>query len=149
MERSKAFGPISVFPSKEDSESFQKDVCENYRIVMESLSDNESLLHELEKAHSFPIRKRELAERNGIADLYNHVYAESSASIHLADISDRFETVELEDGVYNLHVPQMVNSMWPSFLSNMILAKSIRFYARFFAIEQLINSQFDTMLGKV
>jgi hypothetical protein len=72
---------------------FKDSIINNYKEVC-SKYINSNKFKSLEKCTSFPINKKKLAEEYKIKDLYDCVFAESSASIHAADISDRMQRID-------------------------------------------------------
>lgn len=114
---------------------YLQQVEENYARVKAKYNDNLDRFKELEKSQSFLKNKREVAKQNDIEDLYMGVFSETSATVHLADISDRMiEQVTEEFDGYRYEFGSANEAMMMVGISNLILTKSITMYFNFLKI---------------
>jgi hypothetical protein len=110
----------------------------SYNELEKQYQGRENEFEPLKRQVSFLKDKPGIAERHGFKSLYAHIYAESSASIHLADISDRIEEV-LTDAQREYHFNTLIDeARWALFLSNMLRLFQIKQFAKFYAIEDTI-----------
>jgi len=128
-------------------DSFKGKVFENYAIVQEKYLDEEAELHRLENLNNFlnPAERRAVATKFGIEDLYEHIYAESSASIHFADIGDRM--YEISDSKYRYTIRHKNGAFWPVMLTNMLQFKCIQQFGMFFGVEGQLTPKLQIIFG--
>jgi len=130
---SKKSSTYELFTLHKSHSSYLENVEENYSILKDKYKDNPGLFKELEKSQSFIKNKREIAIAAEIEDLYNAVFSETSATVHIADISDRMEMENGDDtDGYQYHLYSTDQSMMMTGLSNILLLKSIGVFVDFF-----------------
>jgi hypothetical protein len=119
-------------------EDFITTVRGNYELVKAKYGGSSSEFVKLEKAHNFlsPPERELIADRFGIEDLYHHIYSESSASIHFADISARMHKI----GEFGYHYPirEKHGAFWPLMLSNLLQFHCILQFGKFFGIDSIL-----------
>jgi hypothetical protein len=128
-------------------DSFKGKVFDNYALVQEKYLDEQAELHRLENLNNFLSRaeREAIASKFGIEDLYQHIYAESSASIHFADIGDRMQ--EIGNSRYHYTIRYKHGAFWPVMLSNMLQFKCIQHFGKFFVVESLLTPKLQTIFG--
>lgn len=126
---SKKSGTYELFTINKSHREYLEHVEANYLRIKAKYSNNETLFKELEKSQSFLKNKRDIAVAADIEDLYNAVFSETSATVHIADISDRMMEV---DNDYEYRIYSSEHSMMMTGLSNILLVKSIVLFTTFF-----------------
>jgi len=124
---------------------FIDTVNANYATVVGENSPKE--LKQLDAAHSFlnsNLRKA-LAKRFGIPDLYEHIFAESSATIHFADIGDRMRETGLLS--YRYTIRNSHGAFWPLTASNIVQAKCVQQFGNFFGVQNIVEAQIRSIFG--
>ena len=119
-------------------DQFIQQVEENYQELEKKYYGREKELNILKKPSSFLKNKPAIADRHGFKSLYDHIQAECSASIHIADLSDRIEELVTDDyHEYNLNA-LIDEGRWAMSLSNVLQLFLTRQLAKFFHIEDTI-----------
>jgi hypothetical protein len=127
-------------------DDFKNTIRDNYDIIKEKYLDSPSDFSLLENSHNFLSRaqREDLAKAFRIEELYHHIYAESSASIHFADISDRMQ--ETEPLRYCYTIRHKHGALWPVMLSNLLQFNCIKQFGVFFGIESILTPRLRTIL---
>ena len=125
--RSNKFDLSHLSKHQESSEKVEK----NYSIVKEKYCNNESDFKSLSRPR-FSHNKRKVAQDNNMESLYLHIHAEASASIHVADVSDRVSYSISPSGISYLLNNNSDNSLWLLMLSNMIQVHLIKAMSEYF-----------------
>lgn len=146
MTRSSKFHLVKIVPGMKE---YEETVRTNYEYVKKKYEYSGKKLKALENSYSFIPNKRKLAKSQGIEDLYSHVYAETSATIHIADISDRmyYHRDSTKVGYIYNSIPE--NAVWQMALSNKIEVVGIRRFGKFFGIEQQITKLLSKVFRKM
>jgi hypothetical protein len=126
---------------------FKNNVLGNYNVILEKYATAPQELNKLENANSFLSRneREALAIKFHIEGFYHHIYAESSAGIHFADISDRMQEVEFY--TYRYKIRKQHDAFWPLILSNMLQVKCILQFGKFFGVESSITPLVQDIMG--
>ncbi len=143
MQDSSKLSVIKIIPGMKE---YEEKVRENYETLKEKYKHKEADLKKLEKSYSFLSNKYILAKSYSIEDLYGHVYAETSSTIHIADISDRMQPyIDSWKGgfIYN-SAPK--NAFWQLFISNRIMVVTIKRFAEFFNLQKQIKQFFNEII---
>ncbi len=120
--------------------TYAASVDANYKTVCEKYADRPQELKRLARATSFVPDKLEAAKLLGIGGLYSHIYAEASATIHLADVSDR--TATLSNGQQVLKLFRIRNrgaGFWPLFCSTIVMTAELKALATFLGLEHTLR----------
>jgi hypothetical protein len=127
-------------------DDFKTSVNDNYEIVKEKYAEIPSEFNRLEKAHNFLSHqlRESVATKFGVLGPYNHIYAESSATIHFADIGDRMRSTE--DAMYRFTIRNKQGAFWPITLSNLLQFKCIKQFGVFFGIESIITPLIEKIM---
>lgn len=132
---------FELFNTNASHTSYLTSVEENYNFVKEKYKDD-PLFNDLKKRQSFVKDKLAVARNRDIEDLYQAIFSESSATVHLADISDRmtpFTTKESDGYIYEFsskkESPMIIS------LSNVLLINSIVDFILFFEFEESIKEK--------
>jgi hypothetical protein len=137
MDRSYKFDLLNSISSTDD---FQKSVLANYDSILEKYCDFNKELKSLTHSHSFLKDKRAVARAFDIEDLFDHIYAESSASIHIADISDRMQESEKPNfNGYEYRIQNKGTGFGALLMSNMIMIHAINNLSKFLGVEHIIK----------
>jgi hypothetical protein len=142
MERSSKLSIVDIIPGMEE---YKNEVRANYEKVKEKYKHLDKEWRVLEATSSFLSNKNKLAKLYGIEDFYNHVYTEASATIHIADISDRMQYYMDSNKAGYIYDLTPSSAFWQLALSNKVLIISIEKFAKFFGLERQINK----LLNKV
>lgn len=135
--KSKNFELFTISPQHS---LYLENIETNYLAIKEKYINNPNIFRDLEKSQSFLSDKRTVAKLNGIEDLYLGIFTETSASVHLADISDRMIKEEDEDfDGYSYNFNSSSESMMMVGISNILLLKSITIYFDFLKIPKEIK----------
>ena len=132
--KSKGFDLFQVNPQHSE---YLKNVEENYFFVKSKYDDNLNEFKRIENSQSFLKNKREVAKKSEIEDLYLAIFSETSATVHLADISDRMSkhiTSDFDGYQYKFSSNQ--ESMMVSGISNILLTKAINDFAEYFELPE-------------
>lgn len=89
--------------------------------------------------------KSALADKFNIKDLYNHIQAETSSNIHIADISDRLFWEESEFYTGFVYDENRANSFWPLLLSNYLQFYLILNFSEFFGLKEKILPKLENI----
>jgi hypothetical protein len=136
MERSSKL----IFYIEKCNDDFKASVIRNYEAVLEKYVNNQQEFNRILRSSSFLKDKRSIAEINGIENLYEHIYSESSAAIHVADISDRMrEDENFPFNIYSYIIRHNRGALWPLMLSNLLEVYAIRRLAKFFSIDSIVE----------
>lgn len=147
-EMGRAFEPSSEVTGHRE---YVEHVSRNYEELRRKYRGREQELKGLSRRPGFlSDRAEHVAERHGILDLFRHVKAECSASIHSADYGDRMTPAEREDCdatgyVFNLHASSA--GLWAMFLSNLLQLHSIGAVARFFELQGVIRPEVEKAIS--
>ena len=130
---SKKSKDFDLFNLDTNLDSYLKMVEENYNYVRNKYKDNPNIMNDLEKSTSFIKEKKKLAKEFGIENLYLGVFSETSASVHIADISDRMFSIK-QQGIkrYAFHIRSSKECTMISDVSNTLLVKAIEDFIEFF-----------------
>ena len=133
-QKSRDFDFFNIHPSHQ---GYMKNVEENYIFVKDKYKNSPDHFKKIEKAQSFIDNKRKLAKECEIEDLYLAVFSETSATVHIADISDRMikESGDAFEG-YQYKLSSSSESMMLSGISNMLLIKAVFDFCDFFDFSQ-------------
>jgi Family of unknown function (DUF5677) len=131
LEKSQKFELLRAVQSK----NFDDTVYGNYDALKEKYSRSPGQFAKLEKMNNYLNRsqREEIATKFGMEGLYHHVYAESSASIHSADISDRMRPIGPSRYRYTIRYKH--GAFWPLAISNLMQRNCIAQFGKFFGIE--------------
>jgi len=134
MEQSHKFD----FAQKISRSDFTDNINNNFKIVKDKYINLPKEFSRLEKSSNFLSREQRetLAKQFAIEGLYHHIYAESSASIHFADISDCME--EIDSFNYSYTIRHKNGAFWPIFISNILQFYLIRQFSVFFGIDSIL-----------
>lgn len=138
---------LELFKEIYDSSHFISSITENYQQVLKKYSHRQKELESLIKSNSFLINKRYIAEQNGIEDLYDHIHAEASASIHVADISDRMQehhTASADGYIYAVRHKHI--SPWPLALSNLMQLHELKKIGSFLGIAGHLQHKLEKVM---
>ncbi len=118
--------------------SFEKTVRQNYDSVKAKYKNDEAAFLELCEFTGFLTSKEKLrlAKDFDILGLYNHIVAEASASIHVADLYDRM--IRVGDVFFQFRLKDESNGFWPMSLSNLLL------FQYFFTLSEFMGAK-DTI----
>jgi len=144
LARSRTFAPARALM---ESDSYASTVEANYNEIVDRYATNPGRLEKLKKAVSFVPDKRAIAKQYGIEDLYAHVFAEASATVHQADLSDR--SLWRRESRWKRQLFRIRNrkaGFWPVFCSVMIQAVELRIFAEFLGLEGTVRLR-STRLG--
>lgn len=130
-----------------DNDEYIGNLERNYNGVKAELSESE--FKRLEKSHSFLKNKPQIAEKYDFKDLYNHIQAESSASIHIADISDRLNWVEEPFYVGYEYNENGVVPFWPLLLTNALQVYLLLGFTRFFKLQKSLLPKLEKWAEKL
>jgi len=137
MEKSRKF---ALYDKLIRGGSYGETVEDNYQMTCRKYADNEKELRRLKRSPSFVPNKRDVANAAGIGDLYAHIYAEASATIHLVDASDR--SLMATDGRHARKLFRIRNrnaAFWPMFCSVMLQVAELRALAEFLGLEETLR----------
>lgn len=128
-QKSKNFDLFTLNP---EHKPYLQDVEKNYNYVKDKYKDFPELFEKL-NSQSFLKNKRQIAKEANIEDLYLGIFTETSATVHLADISDRMQN-ESREGYdsYSYKFSSNNESMMISGVSNILLIKAINDFVDFF-----------------
>ena len=123
------------------TQDFDHDIQHSYGAVKDGYADNPQEFKVLEDGFSFLTYNERvaLATRYDILNLYHHVFAESSAGIHFADVGDRM--TELGPSTYQYLIRRKKGAFWPIMLSNLLQIRATRQFGRFFGIGSIVDSR--------
>jgi hypothetical protein len=129
-------------------DDFKSTIQENYEIIKSKYLDSASNFTKLENSHNFltEVQREALAKTFHIEALYHHIYAESSASIHFADIGDRMQ--ETEPLGYSYAIRYKHGAFWPVMLSNLLQFNCIKQFGVFFGIESFLTPRLQAVFIK-
>jgi hypothetical protein len=129
------------------NEDYRNSVNRNYDIVLKEYSTSPQEIKNFEKASSFLTRheRETIASKFGIEGFYNHIFAESSASIHFADIGDRMQ--QIEPGRFRYTTRNAHTAFWPLMLSNLLQVKCIQQFGKFFGVEPIITPRLQDIMS--
>ena len=132
MDRSRK---LDLYRTIMDRDTFRDMVETNYAIIQGKYLDNKGALKRLEKLSSFinNAERERIASKFNMADLYHYIFAESSASIHFADIGDRMQ--ETGDSKYRFPIRDKRGALWSVLVSNLLQIRCIRQFGEFFGLE--------------
>jgi len=137
MDRSYKFDLLDSITKTDD---FQKTVLANYGTILEKYRGVDKELKLITHSHSFLKDKRSVASAFEIEDLFDHIYAEASASIHIADISDRMQKSEKPNFYgYEYSIQNKGTGFWALLMSNMIMIHAINNLSKFLGVEETIK----------
>lgn len=129
-QKSKNFDLFTLNP---EHEPYLQDVERNYNYVKDKYKELPELFEKLKASQSFLKDKRQIAKEADIEDLYLGIFTETSATVHLADISDRMQNESREDfDGYSYKFSSNHESMMISGVSNILLIKAINDFVDFF-----------------
>lgn len=128
--KSKDFDLFTISPHHAD---YLKNVAENYQMVKRKYTDNPQKFKRLNDSQSFLPNKRQIAKDCDIEDLYLGIFSETSATTHLADISDRV-IMNIENGHEHVTIKFSSDneSMFISGVSNIMLISAIGDFMDYF-----------------
>ena len=137
--KSKNFELFTINPAHDP---YLEQVEKNYLLVKEKYKDSPEIFRELEKSQSFLKNKREVARQCEIEELYLGIFTETSATVHLADISDRMISSESEDfDGYIYKFSSNTEAMMLSGISNTLLIRAISDYMEFFDLPKELKEK--------
>lgn len=137
---------LNLFKAFILNNDFIKSVNDNYEIVKEKYSAMSSEFNRLENSHNFLSRqlRETIANKFDLKGLYNHIYAESSATIHFADIGDRMRRTD--GSRYRFTIRNKQGAFWPITLSNLLQFKCIKQFGVFFGVRSVINPLVENIM---
>ena len=141
MDRSSKLSLLRVV----ENDGFESTVRDNYEIIKDKYSSSRSDFAQLERSNSFltAAQRENLAKAFHIEELYQHIYAESSASIHFADIGDRMR--EIEPLRYHYTIRYKHGAFWFVMLSNLLQFHCIKQFGIFFGIETIVTPKLEAI----
>ncbi|PIP95182.1 MAG: hypothetical protein COW00_13590 [Bdellovibrio sp. CG12_big_fil_rev_8_21_14_0_65_39_13] len=146
LNKSKNFDLFKALPNK----SYDKDILKLRKKIQEKYKCNHEKFEELSKRNHFLSSEqiKSLTKNLNIFDFYNHVKAESSASLHVTDLSDRMRESERDsfDG-YTFQIKIQGSGFYPLHLSNLILVHQLMCWADFFDIKDIIYEEVKDLYG--
>ena len=144
MERSNRFSVVREIPM---TDGYRKSVKASYKEIEKRRTPEDMLT--LRKLLTFPGKACDVAGRHGYDDLYDHIYAESSTSIHAGDIGDRMWRQD-RPGFhgYSYHLGHHQSAFWPLLMSNMVQFTALRAIGEFFGIESQLQPKLFQAWGR-
>ena len=135
-QRSESFEAVRLLDNHEASAEHMEALFDSVRKKYESDPDR---LRRIRNSPSFLGDKRAVAEKYDITELYLHVFAESSFSIHAADAADRAFRIANSDSVgYEINT-HLDDSFWMLMLSNLIAFRLCTAVVEYFDLEPIIG----------
>ncbi|XCN72620.1 MAG: DUF5677 domain-containing protein [Candidatus Electrothrix aestuarii] len=142
--RSKNFDLYRQFAS---SEKYTQTVKNNYLLTKEKYSLNINDFKALEKRPSFLKDKRKIAQLVSLEEVYDHIVADGSATIHCADLYDKIDSTLEEDTVeYSFNIRPTHYSPWVLLLSNFLIQKQLLYLADFFHLSEKKKNELKNTL---
>lgn len=130
-----ATSKLSLLTDIYKDKSADQYIIDNYNEVKNKY--NKKQFDDLNRP-SFIKDKTKLADEFGFKELYKHIFKETSANIHIADISDRLFWDESKIYSGFVYDETHANSFWPVILSNMLLFYLILNFVVFFELKPLL-----------
>lgn len=126
---------------------FMKKIETNYSSLKDRYIGKDAEFNRLKRS-SFLKNKRGIAKQNDIEGLFLHIQSEASASIHVADVSDRVTyTLSPTDITYSFN-KYSDDSFWVLMLSNLILISLIKSMAKYFDVYPMVKEKLKTVANK-
>lgn len=130
------------------SADFDKVIEQSYSAVKDSYAESPDDFDALDKFSFLSATERErLATRFGFLDFYNHVFAESSAGVHSADMGDRMTATG--PLAYRYLIRGKQRAFWPIMLSLLIQIQALRQFGCFFGIRDTIESRIRAIMRPI
>jgi hypothetical protein len=127
------------FYSYKCNDEFNSSIFSNYEEVCSKYLNNNKIKI-LKNCTSFPMNKKKLAEKYNIKELYDCIFAESSASIHATDISDRMQRIDdLTMSGFKYTISHSKGYLWSLMMSNLVQYHSILYFSKFFGIDHILR----------
>ena len=137
--KSKNFELFTINP---EHASYLIAVEENYNFVKNKYKATPDLFKKLEESQSFLKDKKQVAKEADIESLYMSIFSETSATVHIADISDRKIHIMDEDFEgYRYEFSSNDKSMLVSGISNILLIKAMSGFLEFFEIPMSVKEK--------
>ena len=128
---------LDLFQVNPEHSEYLNKVKENYFFVKSKYENNTNEFKRIENSQSFLKNKREIAKKCEIEDLYLGIFSETSATVHLADISDRMSKYSTSDfDGYEYKFSSNQESMMVSGVSNILLTKAINDFSEYFELPE-------------
>lgn len=128
-----------------DMSKYESQISHDYFDLEEKYKNDPKGFKSLKNSPSFLHNKFKLAEDFGVSDLYDHIFSESSASIHCADNNDRLKFVSGLN-CFEYYVRDF-DGFWPLVLSNVLLYKTMLTLADFFEASKSIKTKLDVFFS--
>ncbi len=131
--KSQDFDFFNIHPSHSDYMSATED---NFIYVKNKHVNDPKAFKSIVDSQSFLKDKAEIARQCDIEQLYKGIFSQTSATVHVADLSDRMDTyVEEETEFYTYKLGSHNESTMIGGTANILLVKALVDFSRFFQIK--------------
>jgi len=144
-QNSKKSSGMDILNSLSTHVNFEKKINDNFKYIQEEYKDKQDELKILKNSSSFLRNKAKIADNHGFKDLYNHVQAECSASLHIADSSDRMKVSGNEKGTKYSFGVNLHDGLWSMLLSNLLFLELLKNFSLFFGIKDVFHKRISTI----
>jgi len=132
------------------TEDTMEKVKNNFNEIKSKYANNPKGFKKLLKMNSFLNSKERLrlSKKINIEGLYHHIYAESSAVIHFADIEHRMEASSEHLDGYTYDIRKKNAAVWPILISNLLQVNCIMQLSKIFHKEDITKQKLESIFNK-